>query len=460
MALKFPVRYQTQLKYILPQFSSLQHCRAIHVPPSGPRRSITSASWDVKPPRRPASNSNNNNNPHRDLEKMPMVSLLRGIVMYAAMSRPYLMDTASAMVRKNIHLLTGNPVLRFFLDKIFYAHFCAGATEAEIKRTVGGLRNLGFKGVIINYAREVDLSTTKTVQASTAERLAAHQAHVAEWLDGSLRGVKYSNAGDYVALKFTGAGAECVRMLEAGEAPDAVMAQALDEICKTAKVRGVRLLFDAEHHVQQKGIDAWTMDLMEKYNKSGDLVVYNTYQMYLKKSTATLAKHLERAQSANFPLGVKLVRGAYLDSDPRHLIHNTKEETDRAYNDAAVMLATQHIRNPSGPRVGIVLATHNAESVNLMRDLRQEQVQNGMPLAEVDYAQLMGMADELSLSLTQKRPDIDEENIQVFKYIVWGTHEECMMYLLRRADENRDAVDRSLQSRRALWSELRQRLFL
>ncbi|KAL1952570.1 hypothetical protein VTO42DRAFT_4809 [Malbranchea cinnamomea] len=92
-----------------------------------------------------------------------------------------------------------------------------------------------------------------------------------------------------------------------------------------------------------------------------------------------------------------------------------------------------------------------------MRELRREQVRLGQPLADVVYAQLMGMADELSLSLTQ-RTDPHEETPQVFKYVVWGTTEECVRYLLRRAEENRDAVERSALTRRALWDELRRRL--
>jgi chromosome condensin MukBEF ATPase and DNA-binding subunit MukB len=47
---------------------------------------------------------------------------------------------------------------------------------------------------------------------------------------------------------------------------------------------------------------------------------------------------------------------------------------------------------------------------------------------------------------------------EVFKYVVWGSTDECMTYLLRRAEENRDAIGRSLLSRRALWEELYRRL--
>ncbi|PGG99358.1 hypothetical protein AJ79_08552 [Helicocarpus griseus UAMH5409] len=457
MALPLCSRCRISLKHISPKPLplALVLTRSIHLPPSAPRRTLTSATWD---PKQPPVMLNDYPQPQRDLEKLPLAVLLRGIIMQSAMSHPLLMDAASAMARKNIHMLTRNALLRFFLDKIFYAQFCAGSTEAEIKNTVSSLKALGYKGVITAYAREVDHSNV-TEHSTTAEQQSAHQEHVAQWLQGTLKGIQFANSGDFVALKFTGAGPECVRLLEAGKEPDLVMADAMDKICETAKAQGVRLLFDAEHHVQQAAIDAWTMDLMETYNQNGDLVVYNTYQMYLKESTTTLAKHLERARSGKFALGVKLVRGAYINSDPRHLIHDTKRETNAAYNNAARILATQHLNDPSAPKVGVMLATHNAESIQMMRTLRQEQVQKQQPLAEVAYAQLMGMADELSLSLTQRKNNVDEENIQVYKYTVWGTMDECMMYLLRRADENRDAVDRSLLSQQALWRELRERLF-
>ncbi|OAX81648.1 hypothetical protein ACJ72_04015 [Emergomyces africanus] len=449
-----PYRTASLLKYIAPRSIPLQLYQSIHLPASGSRRTLTSATWDATTPS--PIIPNDYPRPQRNLEKMPTTALLRSIVMQSTMSHPYIMGAASAMAKRNIRMLTGNLLLKFLLDKIFYAQFCAGSTEAEIKKTVNSLKALGFKGVITAYAREVDLSNA-TENASEAKHQTAHQGHVAQWVEGTLKGVQYSNPGDFVALKFTGAGPECVRLLEAGMPPDEILTDAMTRICESAKSRGIRLLFDAEHHSQQAGIDTWTMDLMEKYNQNGNLVVYNTYQMYLKESTATLTRHLERARSGEFAFGVKLVRGAYINSDPRHLIHNTREETDHAYNHAARMLATQHLDDPSAPKVGVVIATHNAKSIEMMRSLRQEQVQNQLPLAEIVYAQLMGMADELSLSLTQKR-NVVEEDIQVFKYAVWGTTEECMMYLLRRADENRDAVDRSQQTQQALWGELRQRL--
>lgn len=127
---------------------------------------------------------------------------------------------------------------------------------------------------------------------------------------------------------------------------------------------------------------------------------------YLKESTANLASHLALARSRNFALGAKLVRGAYINSDPRHLIHDTKADTDKAFDDAARMLATLHVTDAGAPKVGMVLASHNKESTDMVRDLRREQMRMGLPLGDVDYAQLMGMADELSLGLTTQEVSI------------------------------------------------------
>jgi len=48
---------------------------------------------------------------------------------------------------------------------------------------------------------------------------------------------------------------------------------------------------------------------------------------------------------------------------------------------------------------------------------------------------------------------------KVYKYLVWGSVGECMRYLVRRAEENRDAVQRTVESRKALVRELQRRVF-
>lgn len=218
----------------------------------------------------------------RVLAKLPNADLLRSIVLQAVMSRPLLMDVASSVLRSNLERLTGNALCKFVLDNMFYVQFCAGRTEAEIRQTITNLASLGYKGVMLSYAKEVDSSSSSSSSSSSnakANPEALHHMQVAQWLDGTLRTIQYAKSGDFAAIKFSGAGQTCVNMLEAGSKPDAIMAEALDSICQYAKDRGVKLAVDAEHYSQKKGIDAWTVDMMQKYNKDNTLVVYNTYQM-------------------------------------------------------------------------------------------------------------------------------------------------------------------------------------
>ncbi|KAF2086438.1 FAD-linked oxidoreductase [Saccharata proteae CBS 121410] len=394
------------------------------------------------------------------LRRLPTPSLLRSLVIQNISAYPALLSFLLTLLKRNVNLFTKAPVLRHVLQQVFYAHYCAGATKSEIKKTVEGLRQLGYKGVILNYAKEVDETGLDASAKGDAEQARkVHENQVSQWLDGTMKTIDYTDSGEYVAIKFSGAGMGVVEQLESGaEKPDDCFAAALKQVCDFGKEKGVKLLVDAEHHCQQDVIDKWTMDLMEQYNKGDDLVIYNTYQMYLKQSPTVLRTHLSHAQTRNFNFGAKIVRGAYIGSDPRHAIHDTKADTDRAYNDAGRMLATYHLSSVPNPvKIGIVLASHNKESVELMRALRQEQEDQGVPVADVTYSQLMGMADDLSLSLTEKVEGFRANDCAVYKYVTWGTMQECVLYLVRRAEENRDAVSRSIDSRKLFWTELKRR---
>ncbi|KAH8809227.1 FAD-linked oxidoreductase-like protein [Xylogone sp. PMI_703] len=277
--------------------------------------------------------------------------------------------------------------------------------------------------------------------------------------------------------RFTGAGRQALYDLSKSTGPSPALAKAIDEICELAASRNVRLLFDAEQAAVQTGIDQWTLNYMKKYNgrTPGKALVYGTYQAYLKSTPSTLASHLAAARKEGFTLGVKLVRGAYLGSDPRHLIHDTKADTDAAYNGIAKSLITRSygdILKPakgeeSGapfPSVNVVLAGHNQESVQKALALRTEQIQKGEGLTDLVYAQLQGMADEISCELVRlgKNSDgVEKRKVdvpQAYKYLVWGTTGECMKYLLRRAEENRDAVTRTKAGRNAMAKELVRRV--
>lgn len=224
----------------------------------------------------------------------------------------------------------------------------------------------------------------------------------------------------------------------------------------------------------QAGINDWTLSYMRKYNTAepGKAVIYGTYQSYLKAAPSILAGHLHAAREGGFTVGVKLVRGAYLGSDPRHLFHDTKADTDACYDGITEALLRREwsgtlapfapgpgpkSKGENFPGVNLVLASHNAESVRKARAI----LDSGERGTEVAFAQLQGMADEVSCEILAVKDEGSKGEVfkpRAYKYLVWGSTGECMKYLLRRAQENRDAVGRTRSGRDAMRAEVWRRL--
>ncbi|RSL55838.1 hypothetical protein CEP53_006977 [Fusarium sp. AF-6] len=401
------------------------------------------------------------------LSVLPLSMIVRSLATMIVSSSPLLLPPSlrimNVLANTTNSILNSdtNPVLRYFLKKTFYAQFCAGENPAEIKATIAGLKNIGFTGVILNYAREVVLTEDQAgaLKNGAMETEECIQNEVLPWAQGTLETVRMAEPGDFVALKFTGAGSIALYQLKDRLPPSPALYKSIDSICQLAQERGVRLLFDAEQDMLQDGIDDWTLEFTRKYNKGlGEAVIFGTYQAYKKNCPEVLSRHLALAQVENFALGVKLVRGAYLNSDPRELFHDTKEETDACYDSlAASVLTRQWNADVKGegeyPATSLVIASHNAESVRQSRAICDA----GRAKSDIAFAQLQGMADEVSCELVEAGQADKTKVLPAYKYLVWGTTGECMKYLLRRAHENKDAVQRTKGSRDALWSELVRR---
>lgn len=138
------------------------------------------------------------------------------------------------------------------IELLQQAQFCAGATPSEIANTVSNLRSLGYEGVILAYAREAEIT-----DASASTEL----QNIEEWLDGTLKTIAYTDPGDYVAVKYSGAGSSCLPLLKEQKKcfNHPQLGEALVKICEAAKERGVRLLIDAEQAVIQGGVHGWTL---------------------------------------------------------------------------------------------------------------------------------------------------------------------------------------------------------
>ncbi|RMZ81815.1 hypothetical protein DV738_g2008, partial [Chaetothyriales sp. CBS 135597] len=415
---------------------------------------------------------------------LPLGTVIRSYFINAVSSYPLLLQPSLAALSFLAHSKSPifspdrNPLLRFLLKGTFYAQFCAGETPTETRKTIADLKEMGYKGIILGHAKEVVLSEDeiaeldKSTDSDYLDQI--NQSEILDWKQNTLDTIELASEDDFIALKFSGAGRQALKHLRENIPCASAFEQAVHEICRKAQERGVGLLFDAEQASIQDGIDRWTLYFAEKYNRGDKALVFGTYQAYRKSVPGLLAKHLEIARRDNFILGVKLVRGAYLGSDPRELFWPTIEDTHNCYNGIAKALMEQKFNNTlkpaegsSGdfPRINLVLASHNAESVRLAQQLRDEQAASGAPRIRMGYGQLMGMADNVSCELVQaaneaKASGANKDIPQAYKYLVWGTMSECMKYLLRRAQENKDAVMRTEDAKRALRKELGRRLGL
>ena len=271
-------------------------------------------------------------------------------------------------------------------------------------------------------------------------------------------------------------GVQALQLLQQQSAPSPFMHEAIQKVCDLAMSRNVRLLVDAEEQAVQPGIEEWTLRYQRYCNSRtpGRAIFYSTYQAYLRSVPETVARHLEVARQEGYTLGVKLVRGAYLKTEPRHLIWATKEETDACYDGVVEALLTRRYnqmlqsaseRSTELPPVNAIIATHNRESVRKAHALRLQQQAQGQDYGvDLSYAQLQGMADEVSCELLEGFEEAEKETAvaerpNVYKLLTWGSVKECMGFLLRRAIENTEAVGRTKQSQEAMWGELRRRVF-
>lgn len=277
--------------------------------------------------------------------------------------------------------------------------------------------------------------------------------------------------------RYTGAGSSIAEALRQGQDPPPQFRDALHTILRAAQAQGTRIFLDAEQQVFQTTIDRWSVDLMRQYNVNGEVLVLNTYQAYLKAARAILRNHLQLAQQEGWALGVKLVRGAYIQNDIRSRIHDTKADTDASYNGIVHSLLSRSfddIKPNHFPKVRTFLAGHNAESIFRAAQLHQTLVLQGHKPDTLEFGQLYGMADHISGMLLQQVEDAkkaaqelsgEAAELQrqaaprIMKCVNWGSVRECLHFLMRRAAENQGSADRLrdgfVESKRELWLRFR-----
>ncbi len=203
----------------------------------------------------------------------------------------------------------------------------------------------------------------------------------------------------------------------------------IDAICHRASEKGVGIFIDAEESWIQDAIDHVVYLMMRRYNKE-KVVVYNTFQMYRHDRLQFLIDSFNKAQKEGYLLGVKLVRGAYMEKERARAekmgypspIQPSKAATDDAYNTALKFCLDNY------KQIGFCNATHNAESSMLLAKLIAEKnIPKDHP--HLNFCQLYGMSDNISFNLA-------DAGYNVAKYMPYGAVREVIPYLIRRAQEN------------------------
>lgn len=151
-----------------------------------------------------------NPSPPSPLSVLPLKTVLRTLLISAvSASRPLLSPSLvvlSILATSQNAVLSPdkNPLLRAVLKRVFYAQFCAGETRPEITGTINGLKDLGFSGVILNYAREAVPDESHASELAVRDESAVEAAllkEVTPWAEGTLETITMAQPGDFVAVK-------------------------------------------------------------------------------------------------------------------------------------------------------------------------------------------------------------------------------------------------------------------
>ena len=221
-------------------------------------------------------------------------------------------------------------------------------------------------------------------------------------------------------------------------------------ICQHALKHSVRIMVDAEESWIQDSVDACAAEQMRLCNRS-QAIVFNTVQLYRHDRLAYVQAAYSAAQAEGYYLGVKLVRGAYLEKENRVAaaegrpspLNPNKAATDALY-DQTLRFCIEHI-----DRIAWVAGTHNEASVLLLTQLmRGKKIEPGD--SRIHFAQLLGMSDNISYNLAAA-------GYNVAKYVPYGTVAELLPYLTRRAQENSSVAGQSSRELRLLQAEMSRR---
>ena len=223
-----------------------------------------------------------------------------------------------------------------------------------------------------------------------------------------------------------------------------------DIICKTAYENQIKVLVDAEESWLQGAIDDIVLKMMIKYN-THSTIVYNTSQMYRHDRLKYLNELKKLSIENGFYVGIKLVRGAYIEKENKRAIKRnykspiceSKNVTDINFNEGARFILS-NLDNFS-----LFCGSHNEKSIyDILEIMKDEGIKKND--SKIWFGQLYGMSDNISFNLA-------EEGYNVIKYLPFGPVKEVIPYLIRRAEENTSVKGQTSRELELIKKELKRR---
>lgn len=367
--------------------------------------------------------------------------LKNSLFLFRILHRPWLVKLLTGSVKIAMKLsLPVNGLVR----KTIFRQFCGGESLAESRNVVDDL-NKRHVGSILDYSVEAKERNEDFENTLGEIRRIIDEA-------------RSNPAIPYTSVKLTGLiSSEILEFLSEGKKADPDRAEAIRksvsrfyDLCYYAYVSKVPLYVDAEESWMQPAIDSLTEEMMRKYNMES-AIVQTTLQMYRHDRIAYLEKLIAEARQGGYKIGVKLVRGAYLEKENERAqrmnypspMQKCKEDTDRDFN-LAVSICLDNI-----DIVSVCCGTHNEEStLFLTAEMKKRGIDPGDK--RICFSQLYGMSDNITFNLA-------EAGYCVTKYLPYGPVKSVLPYLIRRAEENTAIAGQMGREYSLLDGEMRRR---
>ena len=367
--------------------------------------------------------------------------LKRAYFLFKIISYPFLVTLGKLIVSVSIKFRLPVDLL---IKKTVFDHFCAGIDDSDSIRVVSLLAS-----------KNVNSYLHYSVEAAQSEET------YEKCLKSTLKTIEISKNNPnlpFIVFKPTGYGSS--ELLEKKSKSISFtpieqdqwnkMVNRFRKTFEKAKLSNVKVFVDAEESWIQPAIDDLVENFMIEFNNK-EALIFNTIQMYRKGRLEYLKELKNKAIKGKFKVGIKLVRGAYMEKERERAIKmkysnpicDNKNDTDQQYDDG-VEFMFKHINLFS-----IFIGSHNEKSIKKAIAIAKKLLVPSNH-KNLSFGQLYGMSDNLTFSLAKNK-------YNSIKYLPYGPVKEVIPFLIRRAEENTSVSGQTNRELNLIKSEVNRR---